>query len=63
MFYGWYDADINAKGVSQAEELREAFTSGFTEPWQLAEYFDLPQRDIESALHYWTVCRGIDFNK
>lgn len=25
MFYGWYDADINEKGVSQAEELREAF--------------------------------------
>lgn len=25
MFYGWTDADINAKGVSQAEELREAF--------------------------------------
>ncbi len=25
MFYGWYDADINAKGISQAEELREAF--------------------------------------
>lgn len=45
------------------EELREAFISGFTEPWQLAEYFDLPQRDIENALHYWTVCRGIDFNK
>ena len=25
MFYGWYDADINAKGISQAEELKEAF--------------------------------------
>ena len=25
MFYGWYDADINEKGVSQAEDLREAF--------------------------------------
>lgn len=25
MFYGWTDADINAKGISQAEELREAF--------------------------------------
>lgn len=25
MFYGWYDADINAKGISQAEELRDAF--------------------------------------
>ena len=24
MFYGWYDADINAKGVAQAEELRDA---------------------------------------
>ena len=45
------------------EELRDAFQNGFTEPWQLAEYFDLPQRDIEKALQYWTVCRGIDFNK
>ena len=25
MFYGWYDADINEKGISQAEDLREAF--------------------------------------
>lgn len=25
MFYGWYDADINATGIAQAEELREAF--------------------------------------
>ncbi len=42
---------------------REAFSCGFTEPWQLAEYFDLPQRDIESALAYWTVSQGVDFNK
>ena len=44
-------------------DFREAFSYGFTEPWQLAEYFDLPQRDIESALQYWTVSRGVDFNK
>ena len=25
MFYGWYDADINATGIAQAEELKEAF--------------------------------------
>lgn len=25
IFYGWTDADINEKGISQAEELREAF--------------------------------------
>ncbi len=44
------------------KELKEAFQAGYTEPWQLSEYFDLPQQDIEKALHYWTVCRGIDFN-
>ena len=42
---------------------REAFASGFTELWQLAEYFDLPESDIRSALDYWTVNRGIDFSK
>ena len=42
---------------------REAFAAGFTETWQLAEYFDLPESDILSALRYWTQCRGIDFTK
>lgn len=40
---------------------REAFTAGYTELWQLAEYFDLPERDIRAALDYWTDSRGIDF--
>ena len=30
---------------------------------ELAEYFDLPEDDIKKALHYWTECRGVDFNK
>lgn len=42
---------------------REAFAAGFTETWQLAEYFDLPESDILAALRYWTQCRGIDFTK
>ena len=46
-----------------AEEFREAFSLGYTEPWQLAEYFDLPEGDIRKALQYWTECKGIDFNK
>ena len=46
-----------------AEEFREAFQLGYTEPWQLAEYFDLPEADIRAALDYWTQCKGIDFNK
>lgn len=45
------------------EAFREAFSLGYTELWQLAEYFDLPESDIRSALTYWTQCRGIDFNK
>lgn len=43
-------------------DFREAFRAGYTELWQLAEYFDLPERDIKSALTYWSERRGIDFN-
>ena len=41
---------------------REAFAAGYTEPWQLAEYFDLPQQDVERALRYWVESKGVDFN-
>ena len=45
------------------EDFREAFAAGYTELWQLAEYFDLPQQDIKNALTYWTERRNINFNK
>ena len=45
------------------ESFREAFQLGYTELWQLAEYFDLPEADVRAALHYWTQCKGVDFNK
>ena len=45
-----------------AEDFRTAFADGYAELWELAEYFDLPENDIKNALHYWTECRGIDFN-
>jgi len=44
------------------EAFREAFTSGYTEPWQLAEYFDMPETDIKNALTYWSERRMVDFN-
>lgn len=44
-------------------DFRAAFADGYTEPWQLAEYFDLPEADIKNALAYWTERKGIDFNK
>lgn len=43
-------------------DFREAFAAGCTEPWELAEYFDLPEEDIKNALTYWAECRGVDFN-
>ncbi len=43
------------------EAFRAAFSDGYTELWQLAEYFDLPERCIEDALTYWRERKGVDF--
>lgn len=45
------------------QDFRSAFSEGYTEPWQLAEYFDMPEPDIMNALTYWTERKGIDFNR
>ena len=44
------------------EDFREAFEAGYTEPWQLAEFFDMPEWDVRSALTYWTQRRGVNFS-
>ena len=44
------------------EDFRSAFAAGCRELWELAEYFDLPEGDIEKALTYWTERRGVNFN-
>ena len=45
------------------DAFREAFAAGCTELWQLSDYFDLPEADIQKAMDYWTVSRNIDFSK
>ncbi len=45
------------------EDFRMAFADGYTELWQLAEYFDMPESDIQAALRCWTEHKGVDFNK
>ena len=52
-----------ARNVLTADAFREAFSAGCTEAWQLAEYFDLPERDIQQALSYWQDRQGINFNQ
>lgn len=51
-----------AENFMTAEAFREAFAAGYTELWQLAEYFDLPEENVKNALTYWSERRGIDFN-
>lgn len=43
------------------ESICAAMRSGKTEPWQLAEWFDLPQPFIERALAYYSDARGLRF--
>ena len=38
-----------------------AFGAGYTELWQLAEYFDLPEDCIKAALTYWKERKGKEF--
>lgn len=44
------------------EKIQVALDAGYKEVWELSEWFDLPEDDIKKALHYWTECRGINFN-
>lgn len=43
-------------------DFREAFAAGYCEPWQLSEYFDLPESDVMKAYSYWTESKGINFD-
>ena len=43
-------------------DFREAFNAGYTEPWELAEYFDLPEEDVMAAYTYWAERKQIDFD-
>lgn len=44
------------------DKIKAAMRRGYTEPWQLADYFDLDEAYIRSALSYWVECAGVDFN-
>lgn len=51
-----------AQNFLTEENFRVAFASGYTELWQLADYFDLPEDVIRACLSYWIDSRGINFN-
>ena len=43
-------------------KLNEAVVSGIYETYDLADYFDLPESFIKTALNYYLNCRGLCFN-
>ena len=53
----------SAQHYLKVADFREAFAAGCTELWQLAEYFDLPEADVQRALTYWKDRRNVDFGK
>lgn len=40
------------------DELDRAVMNGYTEPWELAEYFGVPQPFLEKAVEYYKVVQG-----
>ena len=63
----WERSEYRAKRyVAQhfltVEDFQEAFDAGYTEPWQLAEFFELPEEDVKSALSYWTERKEVVFH-
>ncbi len=50
-----------AQKYLSVEAFREAFRAGCRELWQLAEYFDLPEQDVEKALIYWKERKEVRF--
>ena len=52
-----------AQAFLTEDAFRDAFSAGYTELWQLAEFFDLPEQDIKNALTYWSERRCVDFSK
>ena len=43
------------------EDMQNAVSAGYTEPWQLSDFFELPEADVCRALTYWKEARGMDF--
>lgn len=52
-----------AENCLTVADFRAAFAAGCIQPWELAEYFDLPEEDIRTAYTYWAERKQIDFGQ
>ena len=44
------------------EQIQAAIQNGYTESWQLSEYFGLPESAIKWAIHYYVENCGLSFS-
>lgn len=44
------------------ERLRDAMREGYTEAWELADYFNIDESLVRAACIYYTEACGLDFN-
>lgn len=42
-------------------DINSAIKAGYTEPWELADYFNVTEKFIRKAIRYYTECRGKHF--
>ena len=45
------------------DKLQQAMQDVYTQPWELAEYFDVSEKAVRWALQYYTENRGLSFNE
>ena len=50
------------KNLLPWRKLREAVYAGITTPWELAEYFNLPEQFINKSIEYYINACGKSFN-
>ena len=48
-----------AQQYLSVKELKKAFCLGFTQPWELAEYFDVTEEFILKAIEYYRIINKI----
>lgn len=51
------------KKLIRLDELKYAMKRGYTDPWNLSEYFGVTEKFMRKTLDYYTVNKGINFNE
>ncbi len=57
----WKATRAQIKKLLPFEEMRAAMNAGYTEVWELSEYFDVTEDMVRRAIVYYTGPCGLNF--